>query len=85
MRGLNLPRQAEPLKLRALSKVSEGASSLERESSGMADSTTGPSGKGVMVDSHGREGTSKVLGGIHKQVSHCSAPPSRPHTAHSFV
>ena len=68
LRGLNPPLQGAPLQLRALSKVSEEASSLERESSGKIESSTGRSGKGIMTDSHGRESTSKVLGGIHEQV-----------------
>ena len=71
-RGLKLPPQAHgPLKMRALSKVSEEASSLERESSGRVESSTGQPVKGVIIDSYGREGTSKVLGGIHEQVDPC--------------
>ncbi len=68
LRSLVLPLQGQPLKLRALSKVSEEASSLERESSGKVESSTGPSVRATVTDSHGREGTSKVLGGIHEQV-----------------
>ena len=74
----NLRRLPQALQMRAvLSKVSEEASSLERDSSGRTDSNTGRSGKGVVVDSHGREGTSKVLGGIHEQVDRRSVPPLR--------
>ncbi|CAL5228852.1 g12061 [Coccomyxa viridis] len=67
LHGLTLPLQGRPLKSRALSKVSEEASSLERESSGRVESSTGRPVRGIMTDSHGREGTSKVLGGVHEQ------------------
>lgn len=67
LRGLNLPPQAGLANFRALSKVSEEASSLDKESSG--EHASGPSGRGIVTDRDGRQGTSAVLGNIHEQVS----------------
>jgi hypothetical protein len=66
LRGLNLPPQAGLANFRALSKVSEEASSLDKESSG--EHASGPSVRGVVTDRDGRQGTSAVLGNIHEQV-----------------
>ena len=76
LRGLNLPPQAGLANFRPLSKVSEEASSLDKESSG--EHVSGPSGRGIGTDRDGRQGTLAVLGNIHEQVSgiHLFLPPS---------
>lgn len=74
LRSLSMPPQSGPSSFSALSKVSEEASSLDRQSSG--DSA---SGKGLMTDSQGRQSTSTVLGNIHEQV--CKPPLAQTYPA----
>ena len=64
--------QSGPGNLRALSKVSEEASSLEKQSSGDTSSGTAAKGPGLVTDRDGRQSTSMVLGNIHEQVGECS-------------
>ena len=66
--GLRVAPQSGPGNLRALSKVSEEASSLEKQSSGDISSGTTVKGPGLVTDRDGRQSTSMVLGNIHEQV-----------------
>ena len=61
-------RSQGPGNLRALSKVSEEASSLEKQSSGETSSGNTAKGPGLVTDRDGRQSTSMVLGNIHEQV-----------------
>ena len=72
LRSLNPPPNSGPSNFKPLSKVSEETSSLEKNSSGGETSVSGRFGKSIFTDSHGRQSTSQVLGGIHEQV-HTSA------------
>lgn len=83
LRSLNPPPSSGPSNFKPLSKVSEEASSLDKDSSGGEASASGRSGKTVLTESHGRQSTLQVLGGIHEQV-HTPACNSAP-AAHQFI
>ena len=59
--------QSGPGNFRALAKVSEEASSLEK-SSGDVSSANKVKGPGLVTDRDGRQSTSSVLGNIHERV-----------------
>jgi len=83
LRSLTPPPNSGPSNFKPLSKVSEEASSLEKDSSVAEASISGRSGKIILTESHGRQSTLKVLGGIHEQVhtSVCNSASA----AHQFI
>ena len=68
LHGLSMAPHLGPGNLRALSKVSEEASSLEKQSSDETSSANMAKGPGLVTDQDGRQSTSMVLGNIHEQV-----------------
>ena len=77
LRGSAMVPQSGPSSFRALSKVSEEASSLEKQSSQSGDTSSANTAKapGLVTDRVGRQSSSMVLGNIHEQVlegSQCS-------------